>query len=442
MATYIRSWFLCFLCLGAFAQGVKADTFYYGTVTIVNNGPTAGSLLFEWDRDGGDWVSFQTATDNNFEVGESRSFLIDDVDVPGNSAAQSVLFRFKTGTYGVAPTTGSGYTLNTTENWPNQPQNGVYSTYTWSYNAFTVETCARTVTLSNESLRMQRGYWSLNDVVIYSEDIPPGGSATHTITPTDCAGVYSIKAWTVTLMLNEDFELVPTTNVWDTVTDTTDTGHSTTNSVAVVYTPPAQIDADEAVSGSIAPVVWSAASGTNSSRATQEGFSSLILSQQQFDSAALELLAAIRTNTAPLAGTPMEISEMQAQQGAANSSSNYLKGIGFGMTTTINPVAPSMLVSVAGHSIDLDPLHNTSIANGLAAVRTILLWAIGAWCVFKWSGFGQEAIYAMLRAPQGSSASGVPVVGSASALTMAIAVADLIAVVPDFDSHADYFAAV
>lgn len=154
-------------------------------------------------------------------------------------------------------------------------------------------TCKRTVTLSNDQLTMVRGFWVLDGSVIYTADIPPGESRTHTLTPEDCDN-YSVEAHTVVLELSPDFELVPSTNV---VFQTDATGPDTTNTASIVYGPPLAIDAAGALTGATAPVQWSAASGTNVNQALQEGFTAGLISQQQFDAQTLALLNAIRTNT-------------------------------------------------------------------------------------------------------------------------------------------------
>jgi len=412
MVSNISRWFCVLLCLGSFAQNVKAGTAGPIDIDVYNN---SGSTIvvrgfLEWN--GTSWQNITKdggGTTLSVNHGQTLRFRTGYTFTDGAAPPARIKMATGGGSYSAATGVSNEGVVSTP--WPSQ------LTFTWG-----PASCTRIIDAYNNSLVMRRFYWVLNGSVVYSEDIPPGGMRSHTLSPSNCAS-YTMSLDQFDLTLTTDYELLPTTNTLTAWTNVTGVPNYTN---VTAYTPPAPVIGSNVVSGIQAPISWSPQSSTSSIISLQEGFASTIISQQQFDKAALDLLTAIRTNTAALREAPMDISEMTPHHATANSYSNSIKSITFPMSPAIASEFPDMNFTLGVHFVDLDPLHNPSIAVALGYVRMILLWTIAVMLVFACLKCAQLSIGPMLTAPQGSSASAVPVAGSGSALVMATAIAVLI----------------
>lgn len=293
------------------------------------------------------------------------------------------------------------------------------------------EACSVTFPYTNQTLKMRRAYWAINGVNIYVEDIPPGESRTHTLTAENCE-TDLLELYDVALMLNEDFELVPSTNVLATATNIE--GEST-NAATAYYFPPFEIDAPAALDSTNgrAPVIFSAAAGTNSSRAIQEGLTGAILSQQQSDGELARLLDAIRQNTQITATntTPNipETSEMEATgSGSAAGWSNAITGFAddFTLSTEVPTSIPSLEITIGTTVIDLNPMSIPLVADAAAAINAFLVWGSSILFVFAILAVIRQQSLPVFLAPQASAASATPLASSGSALVMAGLVAAVI----------------
>jgi len=159
------------------------------------------------------------------------------------------------------------------------------------------EGCPHFITLQNTSLMVQKAYWMLNNEVIYAEELAPGHSRSHVLYPEDC-DEFTVDAFTVSIFLSEDFELLPNTNLWFFSDDGLfPTG--TTNDVQAPFAPPVQMDGQTQADplNPNAPIFFSPAATTNTTIATMQGTAGIITSQQAYDQMSHQLLNAIRTNT-------------------------------------------------------------------------------------------------------------------------------------------------
>lgn len=298
----------------------------------------------------------------------------------------------------------------------------------------TPESCSRTIPFTNHKLTMQRAYWRLNGNNIYVEDVPPGETRTHTISPEDCDD-YTVELVTVDLMLNEDFELVPSTNVLDQVSN--ETGDST-NSVTSYFRPPFEIDAAGALDSTNgrAPVIFSAAAGTNSSRAIQEGFTGMLLSQQQMDGETLRLLDAIRQNT-QITATNTSPNNIDPEQHLADAvalgavGSNSVMGFTDAFTLDGSDIGtgamPDLTVSIGAHVIDLNPLNIPLIATFAEAVRLFLVWLTNILFVVACFKVVKDKMMPLLTPSIAGFTLGGPVGTVLKLVTVAIGTASMIA---------------
>lgn len=158
------------------------------------------------------------------------------------------------------------------------------------------ETCPHVITAQNTTLFTKRYYWILNGDVIYAEDVHPGHSRTHTITPPDC-DAYEVELYETEVELGADYELLSATNTIFLADNGTHPAGGT-NGVVAPWTPKVQQNAGGILdSTNLSPVTFSAGASTNTARSVQEGFAAQMSQQQQMDQKALELLAQIQQNT-------------------------------------------------------------------------------------------------------------------------------------------------
>lgn len=430
MGNLLSRGLLALLLFGSAAQSLTAGQWWWnGRATLTNVGTNTCSYRVWWtDSDDGQW---STDSDATATVNEVKTIDIPNTIVAATKPAQgpNITIRIRVGTAGAAPANNSTerdaaqyvYTftglVETTQN-----------TYTTNplpspYNGLLG--CAQTITLDNVGLRIVRGYWSLNGSVIYTEDIPPGGSKTHTITPPDCNDA-EIKAWTVTLMLNEDLELVPTTNIWDTIIDPVTPG---TNSLPIWWQQPNVPSIEPGfiltnTTGNFHPPI-NFTPGADQTTIIKEGFTSIITDERVNDGMMLELLSRIQENTL---GTKTNLnpnipptSEMQTAAGASVGWSNSInaKQGDVTLSTSIGGSVPDLNVTIGPAVLNLNPFAIPGIASMAGGVRTFLVWLgnlVWALAAFK---VVRGLLVPVLLAPQGTAASATPIASSGSALVMA-----------------------
>jgi len=399
------------LLFGALAQSLNATvnvTMVNNTVTAIVNPTVIYGTLAQFPGAGGGSIITCTGTvpPNGGTLGCAPITDYNFQDFPPGS----YIYR-----WGRAPNSSpviysQGYSVETA------PGN-----YTYTFGA-AAPTCRRTIPLVNNTIRMIRGYWRMNGNIIYTADIMPGATVEKTLSPPDC-NTYTLDAYTVNLMLNDNFELVPSTNILDAINNTNDSGVDSTNTVTQNFFPPRPISGPAAATGAAAPVTFSTAAGTNTATAIQEGLGGVITSQQQYSQAELELLARIQENTlATRTNTTAVIpstASMQSSAGAANSYSNSIAGTTVGLSTTIGGSIPAMTVSIGGQSIDLNPFNLPGISSFCAGIRLFILWLSSVMFVLAVIASARTYLGPLLLAPQASAASATPALSSGSALVMA-----------------------
>lgn len=415
MGNFLSRGLLLFLLLGASAESLNAVVL---SVTIYNNSEVSivNPVLHRGTypaQGGGSSVTWGLTPNQTIAPGGSYTYNISStstfwtstthphiwaVDVNGTPVTESIDW------FNAAPAAGA-YFLTFGESEP--------------------EACWQIITLQNIGLRMIRGYWALNGIIEYTEDIPPGEDRTHTITPEDCEDA-EITAWTVTLMLNEDLELVPSTNVWDTIIDPETVG---TNSLPVWWQQPhvPSIEPGWILTNELGnfnpPIQFTP--GADAPTSIQEGFTGLITDNRAQYGQMIELLSRIQENTlgtkTNLDGNVVSLSEMQSGAGAGVGWSNAVAAEAAEVTlsSSIGGSVPDLTVSLAGHSVDLNPFHNSTIATAAAGIKAFITWAANIlWCVLAFKTV-RGLLTPVLLAPQASAASATPVASSASALVMA-----------------------
>lgn len=294
----------CLLFVWSVGVAEAAQWWWNGQATINNAGTNAVSYRYWYlSSDSGTWT---TGSDAQAQVSESITVNISNsvVGTTQPGCGPSITIRIRVGTYGSAPANnsterdaaqhvyvfdGCGLVETTQNSYTPNPLPAPYNGGP--------DNCPILATLYNTSLMIKRGYWVLNGDVIHSEDIPPGSSRTHLIEPPDCDD-FTASAYTVDLFLNEDFELLPQTNIWFEG-DSTTIPNGITNTLETPFFPSQPMIGTNITDNNNpqAPVHWSPGSATNPATAIQEGSAAGIISQQQFDAMTHALLNAIRTNT-------------------------------------------------------------------------------------------------------------------------------------------------
>lgn len=426
----LRSVFLAGLLLGG-VTGVEAVS-YYGVVQLVND--TGSSHLFnlQWKNNfTGAYTPGQQTSSGTLAIGETRNIQVGNYNSGANNIIGVRIMWDNSGTF----ENFGAVTLTETST----PASGVVLTIYAS--GVPPVTCPHVLTLQNDQLTMMRGYWMLNGTILYTEDIPPGESRVHTISPEDCDN-YDLKAFTVVLELSPDFELVPKTNVIESAVNDP---LGSTNTYALPWKPPVPLDGADLVDSTNgnATVTWSAAAGTNSARASQEGFASMISSQQQFDQQANELLNAIRVNTELTATNTANaipatnyfeptysMGEAAGSMGSlSNAVTSALSGMG-DIPTTVDTFDPSTAwiipLTFLGQdmSINANPhLVPQVVTLGQWTTKLIKWTAILAWMVVV-GLLIRQWVQTLLQAPQARAENDSPytLVASGIALAMAIVI--------------------
>jgi hypothetical protein len=369
-----------------------------------------------------------------------------------NNTASSIYGGIKGGTVAEYPTGGSGiwgnwtiaagatYTfLRTDSEWYNGSSSYPWRTERWfsgaPYSQYVnrsatgtvdlwvggapVASCVRIVPYTNTGIRVKRAKWILDGVTVHQADVSPGATESRTIIPPDCAD-YSLSLIEVNLTLNSDMEFIESDDLLQQWADLAADATTPVNGQGIAPQP--QISGPNVYDGGAAgPVDWTGQ--TNTQGAVQQGFSSMIVQQNEADKLTVGLLNGIKTNTDALHQPAMTLGEMQAGAGAADDIRDQIAGYADALAigTSVTVAAPDLTVSIGQHTIDLDPLHHAGIAALLATVKAFVFWLLCIVMVLAMLKVAETNIRPLLAARQATAASATPGVSSGSAFGMAVA---------------------
>lgn len=312
--------------------------------------------------------------------------------------------------------------------WQSSPVTAAASPYNLDIGTFAPATCVKVLPVTNTDIVTVRVHWVLNGVSEYVEDLEPGETVTHTLSPPDCDN-YSIDIQEYRLVLTSDYELVEEGIDLETITNDPDDNET----ITVDNTPQTgpQIDSQTST-GATDPIDWTA---TNEQEAIQQGFSSLIIDQRSDRDLEIGLLNKIATNVAVLQYE--EIDQDALRNGFSSdsiTSSNSLTTLGNqfgGISTTIGGTDPNpvLQIPITGTDIvlDLDPMSNSSTVQIFSWIRTLFQWLITIWLCVACFRILREQINTFLNSPQVKLGSKTPIVGAAISVFAVTAIAGIIA---------------
>jgi hypothetical protein len=409
-----RLWNRCCVALCAFLPVIAEAAFFNGSFTVVNNEGVGvvNVVLRNSDPPSGDnWGinpnTIGAASSQGYTVVNSTSSFFNDFDGP---------FYIRYDVPGVG-------TFTSEESVSLAQLDG--ATFNLG-SPFT--SCIKVLPVTNDDIVPVRVSWILDGVVQYSEDLQPGQTRSHTITPPDCDN-YTINIEKRRLVLTSDFELIEEGIDLDEIVDSP--GDETINNTTGLTQGP-QISED-LTDPSNNPVDWG--TGQTEQETLQQGFSSLIYDNRANNDLELGLLDKIATNVAVLQYEEIDQNAMRnGFSGESVSSSNALQTLGgqFGsISTTIGGTDPHTIlqIPIAGTSvvIDADPMSNPSTASIFTWIRLLFKWLITIWLVVACFRILREQINTFVNSPQIKLASKTPIVGAAISVFTITAIAGIIA---------------